>query len=99
MACRSGLLALGMGLALGLGSALALVAGEDEAEDTYPLLDGGAWADLEALLRGDPDARLAHGWRAEVAGGPIRNLVEGRAALAFDGNGGLVLERRSHDPL
>ena len=23
----------------------------DKAEDTYPLLDGGAWADLEALLR------------------------------------------------
>ena len=28
-----------------------IIAGEDEAEDTYPLLDGGAWADLEALLR------------------------------------------------
>lgn len=28
-----------------------IIAGEDEVEDTYPLLDGGAWADLEALLR------------------------------------------------
>lgn len=28
-----------------------IIAGEDEAEDTYTLLDGGAWADLEALLR------------------------------------------------
>lgn len=28
-----------------------IIAGEGEAEDTYPLLDGGAWADLEALLR------------------------------------------------
>lgn len=28
-----------------------IIAGEDEAEDTCPLLDGGAWADLEALLR------------------------------------------------
>lgn len=28
-----------------------IIAGEDAAEDTYPLLDGGAWADLEALLR------------------------------------------------
>ena len=28
-----------------------IIAGEDEAEDPYPLLDGGAWADLEALLR------------------------------------------------
>ena len=26
-----------------------IIAGEDEAEDTYPLLDGGAWADLEEL--------------------------------------------------
>ena len=28
-----------------------IIAGEDEAEDTYPLLDGGSWADLEAMLR------------------------------------------------
>lgn len=28
-----------------------IIAGEDESEDTYPLLGGGAWADLEALLR------------------------------------------------
>ena len=53
-------------------------------------------ADLVALLRGDEDARLAHGWRAELVGEPIRRLIEGRAALAFDGHGGLVLEDRSH---
>ena len=29
----------------------------------------------------------------------IRDLVEGRAALAFDGKGGLLLERRSHESL
>ncbi|MBT1180784.1 DUF177 domain-containing protein [Bifidobacterium sp. CP2] len=28
-----------------------IVAGEEESEDTYPLLSGGAFADLEALLR------------------------------------------------
>ena len=28
-----------------------IIAGEDEADATYPRLDGGAWADLEALLR------------------------------------------------
>jgi ribonuclease D len=56
-------------------------------------------ADLEALLRGDPHARLAEGWRAEVVGEPIRQLVEGRAALAFDGHGGLVLEERSNEPI
>ena len=56
-------------------------------------------ADLEALLRGDADARLATGWRAQVAGTPIRQLVEGEAALAFDGKGGLLLEQRSHEAL
>jgi ribonuclease D len=51
-------------------------------------------ADIEALLRGDERARLAHGWRADVLGQDIRRLVEGRAAIAFDGRGGLLLEDR-----
>ncbi len=48
-------------------------------------------ADLVALLRGDRDARLATGWRAELLGDGIRSLVEGRAGLTFDGRGGLKL--------
>ena len=48
-------------------------------------------ADLVAFLRGDADARLALGWRAEVLGDDIKQLVEGHAALAFDGKGGLRL--------
>jgi ribonuclease D len=48
-------------------------------------------ADLVALLRGDSDARLAHGWRGALLGDGIRRLVEGRAGLTFDGNGGLRL--------
>jgi ribonuclease D len=47
--------------------------------------------DLVSLLRGDPAARLAHGWRHELLGDGIRRLVEGRAALTFDGRGGLRL--------
>ena len=50
--------------------------------------------DVEALLRGDEHARLTSGWRADVVGQDIRKLVEGRAALSFDGQGGLVLEDR-----
>lgn len=50
--------------------------------------------DIEALLRGDDDARLNQGWRAEVMGTPIADLVAGRAALAFEGDGRLVLEPR-----
>lgn len=52
-------------------------------------------SDLEDLLRGVPDARLTHGWRAELVGEPIRRLLAGEAALAFDRKKGLVLEDRS----
>ncbi|MEY2453751.1 MAG: ribonuclease [Acidimicrobiaceae bacterium] len=51
-------------------------------------------SDVEALLRGDESARLTRGWRADVLGQDIKRLVEGRAALSFDGKGGLVLEDR-----
>lgn len=56
-------------------------------------------ADLAALLAGNPAARLRHGWRAAMAGEPLRRLLDGAAALAFDGRGGLSLEERSHRPL
>ena len=55
-------------------------------------------ADIEALIRGDADARLARGWRSEMVGEPIRRLIEGEAALAFD-DGKLVLEERSRRPV
>jgi ribonuclease D len=48
-------------------------------------------ADLIAILRNDPDARLAHGWRAELLGDDITRLVEGNAAITFDGQGSLRL--------
>jgi ribonuclease D len=48
-------------------------------------------ADLVAALRGDPDARLANGWRAELVGDGLTRLLEGRAALTFDGKGSLRL--------
>ena len=52
-------------------------------------------ADIEALLAGDPSARLLVGWRADLVGERIRRLVDGEAALAFDGAGNLVLEDRA----
>jgi ribonuclease D len=52
-------------------------------------------ADLTAFLAGNKDARLRHGWRAQLVGAPLARLVEGDAALVFDGNGGLLLEERS----
>ena len=48
-------------------------------------------ADLVSLLRGDENARLLQGWRAELVGDGIQRLVQGKAGLTFDGRGGLRL--------
>jgi ribonuclease D len=56
-------------------------------------------SDLGSFLGGDPNARLAKGWRRELLGEPVRRLLAGEFALAFDGNGGLALERRSGEPV
>ena len=52
-------------------------------------------ADVESILRQERSGRLTTGWRAELVGMPIQQLVDGEAALAFD-EGRLVLEARSH---
>lgn len=54
-------------------------------------------SDVERLLGGD-EGRLRDGWRADLVGEPIRNLVGGKAALAFE-DGRLTLEVRSNEPL
>lgn len=56
-------------------------------------------ADVESLLKQDPSCRLNRGWRQELVGKPISQLVNGDAAVAFDGDGHLVLEARSHTSL
>ena len=60
----------------------------DEQVDTALL---ATRADLVAFLRGDDDARLGSGWRAELLGDGIRRLVAGEAGLTFDGQGRLRL--------
>lgn len=55
-------------------------------------------ADVEALVRGDDDARLSTGWRAQMAGEPITRLISGDAALAFE-KSAVVLEERSRRPV
>ena len=60
----------------------------DESIDTALLADR---ADLVAFLRGDQDARLANGWRADLLGDGIRSLIAGEAGLTFDGQGRLQL--------
>lgn len=54
--------------------------------------------DLEAFLSGVP-SRLDDGWRASLVSNRIRRLVDGEAAIAFDGDGRLVAESRSHEAI
>lgn len=56
-------------------------------------------SDVEALLSKNENCRLLEGWRADLVGEPIRQLVGGDAAVAFDSEGRLVLEARSHQAL
>ncbi|HEV7844740.1 MAG TPA: HRDC domain-containing protein [Thermoleophilaceae bacterium] len=48
---------------------------------------------LAALRRGESDdsVRVARGWRRELVGDELRELVEGRRALSVDPDGGLVV--------
>ena len=53
----------------------------------------GTRADIIDYLRGVTSARLRRGWRAEVLGADLDDLVSGQAGIAFDGSGGLRLLR------
>ena len=55
-------------------------------------------SDISNLLCGEP-SRLDVGWRSTIAGDPIRRLMAGEVAAAFNPDGTLVLEERSHRPL
>jgi len=46
---------------------------------------------IGSLRRGDDsdDVRVAHGWREELVGEELRELIEGRRALSVDPDGGL----------
>jgi ribonuclease D len=80
--------------AVALISAWISQVARDERIDTSIL---ATRSDLVAFLSGDPAARLANGWRAELLGEGIRALVAGRAALTFEGEGGLRLVELGRD--
>lgn len=56
-------------------------------------------ADLASFLEGEPDARLAGGWRYERYGSRVEELLAGNAAVALEPDGKLRLEKRSGQPL
>lgn len=53
----------------------------------------GGRRDIVALMRGDGDARLARGWRREVAGRELQRWLEGRSAVYSDRDRIAVSER------
>ncbi len=68
----------------------------DELEFDQSLL--ATRADITQLVTGAP-SRLDQGWRGSIAGDPLRRLLSGEVAAAFDPDGRLVLEARSREPL
>jgi ribonuclease D len=54
-------------------------------------------ADIAQLATGEP-GRLDRGWRRDIAGDPLRRLLDGEVAATFAPDGRLVLEARSHVP-
>ena len=66
----------------------------DESIDTALL---ATRADLVAFLRGDADARLANGWRAELLGDGIRSLIAGESGLHLRRAGSPATDSRSPD--
>ena len=50
-------------------------------------------ADIAQLLCGEP-SRLDTGWRRAIVGDPLRRLIAGEVAAAFDNHGHLVMEER-----
>ena len=50
--------------------------------------------DIEAFVQNAPDNRLRQGWRAEVIGTAMDRIADGRAAVAYDGTGALILVDR-----
>lgn len=57
----------------------------------------GSRADIEEFVRSG-ESRLASGWRNDLVGVAIKGLLDGEAAVAFGGDGRVVVERRSGEP-
>ncbi len=50
--------------------------------------------DIEAFVERSGHGRLAGGWRRDLVGRPMQELLDGEAALAFEPGRGIVLEPR-----
>lgn len=58
----------------------------------------GTRADIEEYVR-DSTGRLTKGWRHQLVGEAITAILNGQAAIAFAGDGRVVVEERSYQPV
>lgn len=77
--------------AVALASAWVAQLSRDEEVDASLL---ATRSDIVEFLAGRDGARLGKGWRADLVGAPISKLADGRASLALDGHGRLLIEDR-----
>jgi ribonuclease D len=85
------------GLAPHLQGVAALIAAWVQQQARSLSIDAALLAtrrDIEALLQNEADPRLRQGWRAELVGATVERIATGRAAVAYDGTGALVLVDR-----
>ena len=55
----------------------------------------GTRNDIEALIDGDTNSKLSKGWRGEVVGEVVSNILKGTVSLVFDGQNRILLEPRN----
>lgn len=55
----------------------------------------GTRNDIEALISGDMNSKLAKGWRGKVVGEVVENILGGKVSLVFDGGNRILLEPRN----
>lgn len=77
-----------LGPTIALGQAFIARIAEERGIEPSML---GSRADVHSLAAGRTTGRLATGWRHEIAGRPLLDLLAGRSAITGDGNGGVRL--------
>ena len=55
----------------------------------------GTRSDIEALVSGDKESRLLHGWRGVLVGKVSEEILTGKVSFAFDGENRILLEPRN----
>jgi len=77
-----------LGPTIALGQALIARIAEDRGIEPSML---GSRADVHSLAAGRTSGKLASGWRHEIAGRPLLDVLAGRCAITGNGKGGVRL--------